>query len=163
VPEIRRIEVPEAAAVAALWDDMCRGVPDGGPLTPAGRRNIERMLEIAAWHHLTSCLVAVEDGQVRGFVMCRLDPGDGLLPGCVGWIEEWYVPAELAGDGRLARQLVQAAVARLRQQGVRWAIRHLVDKDDAAGQELLVSLGFEADLIGLSRYDKPGDEGCRDC
>jgi L-amino acid N-acyltransferase YncA len=162
VPEIRRIEVPEAAAVAALWDDMCRGVSGGGPLTPAGRHNIQRMLEIAAWHHLTSCLVAVEGGQVLGFVMCRLDPGDGLLPGHVGQIEELYASADSAASGRLTRQLVQAAVAALRRQGVRWRIMHRSPADDRADQELFASLGFEADVVCLSLYDEAGDEGGRD-
>jgi hypothetical protein len=158
VPEIRRIKVAEAAAVADLWDRMGREIPDGGPLTPAGHRNIQRMLEISAWHHQTSCLVAVEGEQVLGFVMCRLDPGDGLLPSLVGQIEEVYVPAEFAGDGQVAGQLVQAAVATLRRQGVRWRIMHRIPADE--DHELFTSLGFEADTVCLSLYGESGDE-CR--
>lgn len=146
MPEIRRIDVAEAGHVAALWDRMCRETPDGGPLTEVGRANIHRMLEIAAWHHQTFCLVAVEDGEVAGFVMGRLDPGDGLLPGFVGEVNESYAP------GELRRQLVEAAVTRLRQEGANWAIRHLADADDRADQELFTSLGFEPDMVSLTLY-----------
>ncbi len=156
MPEIRRIKVPEAAVVADLWDRMCRETPDGGPLSPLGRQNIQRMLEITAWHHQTSCLVAVDGDRVLGFVMCRLDPGDGLLPGFAGEIDEVYVPAEFAAEGQLARQLVQAAVATLRQQGVRWRIMHRSPADE--DHALFTGLGFEADTVCLSLYGESGDE-----
>ena len=61
MPEIRHVKVAEAAAVAELWDRMCRETPDGGLLTRAGRQNIQRMVEIAAWHH--GLPVAVPRGQ----------------------------------------------------------------------------------------------------
>ena len=91
--EIRRIDEDQAAAVTELWDRMCRETPDGGPLTARGRRNITRMLQIASWHHETCCLVATTgtddtddtdgtDGtDVIGFVVARLDAGDGLAAG----------------------------------------------------------------------------------
>jgi ribosomal protein S18 acetylase RimI-like enzyme len=157
MPEIRRIKVAEAAPVAALWDRMCREIPDGGPLSELGRQNIQRMLEISAWHHQTSCLVAVDGDQVLGFVMCRVDPGDGLLPSLVGQIEELYAPAEQPARP-LARQLVEAAVAMLREQGVRSVIQHRTSADDVADQELFTSLGFEPDIVCLSLYGEPGDE-----
>jgi hypothetical protein len=85
--------------------------------------------------------------------MCRVDPGDGLLPSLVGQIEELYAPAE-----QLARQLVEAAVAMLREQGVRSVIQHRTSADDVADQELFTSLGFEPDIVCLSLYGEPGDE-----
>jgi ribosomal protein S18 acetylase RimI-like enzyme len=157
VPEIRRIRIPEAAAVAALWDRMCRETPDGAPLTGPGRRSIQRMLEISSWHHRTFCLVAVERDQVAGFVVGRVDPADGLLPSLVGEIHETYVPAESGGAG-LARQLVEAAVATLRDRGARATIRHLTAADDLADQELFAGLGFEADMVCLSLYREDSDE-----
>lgn len=158
MPEIRRIKSPEAAAVTALWDRMCQEEPDGAPLSESGRRNIERMLEIAAWHNQTCCLVAVEDDHVVGFVVCRLDQGDGLLPGYAAKIEEHYVPADHAGDGTLARQLVEAAIAWLRARCGRGTISHLTDKDDQRDRELFASLGFEDDMVCLSLYNFSGDE-----
>lgn len=158
MPDIRRVKVREAAAVAALWDRMCRETPDGGPLSDTGRRNIQRMLEISAWHHQTFCLVAVENGRVVGFVLGRADPGDGLLPGLVGEIGERYVTAESAGAGRVARQLAEAAVATLRQRGDPWTIRHLAAGDAQEDQELFKSLGFDADLVCLSLYREDRDE-----
>jgi hypothetical protein len=47
--EIRRIRDDEADLVAGLWDEMNRAVPDGGPLTERGRRNIALMLRASAW------------------------------------------------------------------------------------------------------------------
>jgi hypothetical protein len=154
MPEIRRVKVPEAAAVAELWDRMCRETPDGGPLSSRGRRNIERMVEISAWHRDTFCLVAVEGDQVLGFVMGRVDIGDGLLPAVAGQIEELYS----AADGPLNRQLVEAAVATLRQRDNLWTIRHLAAVDDPQDRELFASLGFEADMVCLSLYREGPNE-----
>jgi hypothetical protein len=114
--EIRRIREPEGAAVVQLWDRMCREIVDGGPLTPQGRDHLRRMLEAAAWHRGTFCLVAVLDGEVTGFAVGRVDTGDGLLPGAVGQLEElWAEP----GPDRDAvkRALAEAAIARLRAAG----------------------------------------------
>jgi ribosomal protein S18 acetylase RimI-like enzyme len=60
--EIRRIADADAEAEQAveLWDRMCRETPDGGPLRPAGRANLKRMLAMLAWHRGSFCLVAVE-------------------------------------------------------------------------------------------------------
>jgi ribosomal protein S18 acetylase RimI-like enzyme len=157
MPEIRRITVPEAAAVAELWDRMCREVPDGGPLTVAGRQNIQRMLAICAWHHSAFCLVAVDGDRLVGFVMGRLDPGDGLLPSVAGQIEELYVPAESAADGSLARQLVEAAIGTLRERGARGTIYHLTAADDP-DHEPFAGLGFDADMVRLSLYREGADE-----
>jgi hypothetical protein len=133
--------------VTELWDRMCRETPDGGPLSTAGRRNIQRMLEVAAWHHQTFCLVAVDDGQVVGFVMGRADPGDGLLPGLVGQIEELYAP-----DAGLRRRLAESAMATLREHPGMGTIRHIVDAEDREERELFAGLGFEADMVCLSLY-----------
>jgi hypothetical protein len=155
MPEIRRVMVPEAAGVAELWDRMCRETPDGGPLTEAGRRNIQRMVEISAWHRDTFCLVAVDGDQILGFVMARVDAGDGLLPSVVGQIEELY-----AGDNLpLCRQLVEAAIATLRRQGVLWRIMHRSPVDEPTDHELFRSLGFVADTVCLSLYR----EGAHEC
>lgn len=47
--EIRRITEGEGERVAALWEEQNRTSLDDGPLTECGRRNIARMLDIAAW------------------------------------------------------------------------------------------------------------------
>jgi hypothetical protein len=48
---------------AALWEEQNRTGIDDSPLSKRWRRNIARMLEIAAWHERQLCLVAVEDGR----------------------------------------------------------------------------------------------------
>lgn len=153
---ISRITEDEAAEVAELWDRMCRAVPDGGPLTARGRRNIERMLAAASYHHQTACLVAhgEREGAGRGpvgFVMARVDPGDGLLPCLSGEIQELYAD----DDRALAVELAEAAVAWLRQQDDLWTIRVHVDAEDPATQALWRDRGFQPDLVTLSLYRDP--------
>jgi hypothetical protein len=149
--EIRRIREHEAAAVTEMWDRMCRETPDGGPLTPRGRRNIQRMLEAAEWHRDTFCLVALDDGAVTGFVVATLDAGDGLLPCPAGEVQETHAP-----DADLRRRLTEAAMARLREMGA-GTIRCTLDKDDTDRQALLEALGFELDMITMSHYDTTGN------
>lgn len=148
--EIRRIREHEAAAVTEMWDRMCREAPDGGPLTPRGRRAIRRMLEAAEWHRDMFCLVAVDGTEVTGFAVGTLDAGGGLLRCPVGELQETYAPG---ADRR--RRLTEAAVARLREMGAD-TIRCTFDKDDTGQRELLEGLGFEFDLITMSRYDTDG-------
>jgi hypothetical protein len=164
--EIRRIREPEAAEVTEFWDQMCRATPGGGPLSERGRRNLRRMLEIMAWHHEALCLVAVESeqlsagrspavaGRLAGFVCARLDPGTGLLPCPIGEVEESYVRPDLPTATEVQGQLVMAAVASLRERGAH-TIRHLIDAEDAETRELFEHLGFEADMICLSKYFAP--------
>ena len=149
--QISRIEESQAAVVMELWDRMCRSVPDGGPLTPAGRRHIERYLQIASWHRDTFCLVAVSaDGPV-GFVVGRLDIGDGLLPGLAGEIHELYVVPEAADPSELQVALARQAVDRLRKSGA-GTIRKLTAADDSASVAFWQTEGFEPDMICLSLY-----------
>ena len=82
--EIRRVRDGEGDALGQLWDRMCREVPDGGPLTARGARNLSRMLDVSAWHRDAFCLVAVDGEEIVGFVNGRLDVEDGLLPGLAG-------------------------------------------------------------------------------
>ena len=148
--EISRIEPAQAATVAGLWDRMCREVVDGGPLTERGVANIDRMLQVASFHHQTTCLVATEAGAVLGFVVARLDPGDGLLPGLAGEVQELYVVPEARLDG-LSGRLATAAVGWLRERGA-GTVRTLVCADNAASQEFWQARGFEPDLVCLSLY-----------
>src|SRR5690349_24142645 len=104
--EIRRIEEHEGDLVAALWDDMCREIPDGGPLRPRGLRNLARLLGMSAWHQQAFCLVAIEGATIFGFVNGRLDAGDGLLPGLAGEIESLYVVPSARGQG-VSRRLAE--------------------------------------------------------
>ena len=148
--EIRRIREHDAAAVAELWDRMCRETPNGGPLSPRGRRNIRRMLEAAAWHRDTFCLVAVDGTEVTGFTVGTLDASGGLLPCSVGELQETY-----ASVADLRRRLTKAAAARLREIGAD-TIRCTFDSDDTDQRDLLEGLGFEFDLITMSHYDTDG-------
>jgi hypothetical protein len=152
---IRRITQDEGAAVAELWDRMCREVADGGPLRPCGRRNLRRMLETAAFHRDTFCLVAVRpDGGITGFGMGHLDTGDGLLPGLAGRAEERYAP-----DDGVRRRLAAAVVERLEREGAQ-VIRSTVAADEPAEQRFWAGLGFEADMVVLSRYVEGPCPGC---
>ena len=148
--EIRRVRDGEGEIVGRLWDRMCQEVPDGGPLTALGRRNLSRMLDIAAWHRDAFCLVAVDGGQIVGFVNGRLDLEDGLLPGQAGVIDSLYVVTSLRGDG-VSRSLAEAAVAWLWELGAH-TIRYLSCVDALEDHGFWRSLGFEADMVCLSRY-----------
>jgi GNAT superfamily N-acetyltransferase len=147
---IRRIEETEAAAVAELWDRMCRELPDGGPLPPGGRERIAAMLAASAWHHQAFCLVAVLDDEVVGFANGRLDPGDGLLPGLAGELESAWVRPEHRGTG-LTRRLAEAGVGWLRERGA-GTVRTLVCADNPDAVRFWTALGFEADMTCLSLY-----------
>lgn len=148
--EIRRVTQEQAPAVAAIWDRMCTGTPDGGPLTPQGRTNIERMVAMAAFHHQTACLVAVDGADVVGFVLLRADAGDGLLPCLAGEVQELYAVPEV--EPNLADRLADAAVAWLREREDLWTIRVLRDAEDTAGHDLWRRRGFVADMVVLSQY-----------
>ena len=148
--EIRRVRDAEGDAVGALWDRMCRETEDGGPLTERGRRNLSRMLAVSAWHRDAFCLVAVDEGELVGFVNGRLDTGDGLLPGVAGEIEALYVVPEHHGRGTSAA-LGTAAVAWLRERGA-GTIRHLACAGAADAHAFWRRLGFEPDMICLSLY-----------
>lgn len=145
--EIRRISEPQAGAVTELWDRMCRETPDGGPLTERGRRNIRRMLEIAAWHHQTCCLVVTAADEVVGFVVVEVDAG--LLPGLSGEIHELYVVPEVEESVR--RELAQRAVDWLRRCGA-GTVRKLVAADEPELREFWQREGFEPDMICMSSY-----------
>jgi GNAT superfamily N-acetyltransferase len=147
--EIRRIRDGEGDAVGQLWDRMCREVPDGGPLTEHGRRNLSRMLDVSAWHRDAFCLVAVER-EIVGFVNGRLTVEDGLLPGKSGMIDSLYVVASSRGAG-VSRALAEAAVAWLREQGAH-TIRYLLCADATDDHGFWRSLGFEPDMVCLSSY-----------
>jgi len=148
--EISRIEPSQAQAVAALWDRMCREAVDGGPLTERGLANIDRMLQVASFHHETTCLVATEGEDIRGFVLARVDPGDGLLPSLVGEVQELHVVPE-ARNGGLSTELASAAVSWLREHGAR-TIRTLVCADNTDSRESWQRQGFEPDMVCLSLY-----------
>jgi GNAT superfamily N-acetyltransferase len=147
--EIRRIRDGEGAAVGHMWDRMCREVPDGGPLTERGRRNLSRMLDVSAWHRDAFCLVAC-DGDVIGFVNGRIDVEDGLLPGQGGQIDSLYVLPDWRGKG-VSSALAVAAIEWLRERGAH-TIRYLSCVDAETDHEFWRSLGFEPDMVCLSSY-----------
>jgi hypothetical protein len=130
--EIRRIREDEGEAVAALWQELARGV-----LTPARQARIARMLSATAWHRSLFTLVAVDEaGAIAGFQVARVDDGGGLLPGAVGWLEEGW---PLRRD-----DLVEAALAELRTRDV-WTVRVLAEEWDHPG--------FEAEVRMFARYE----------
>jgi GNAT superfamily N-acetyltransferase len=151
--EIRRIHESEGDVVGGLWDRMGRETEDGGPLTERGRRNLSRMLAMSAWHRDSFCLVAVDGGEIVGFVNGRLDSGDGLLPGVGGEIESLYVVPERRGMG-VSRALAEAAVGWLRGKDVH-IVRYLSCADAHEDHRFWQDLGFEPDMVCLSLY---GDE-----
>jgi len=148
--EIRRIADGEGRTAAALWDEQNRTGIDGSPLS--GRRNIARMLEIAAWHERQLCLVAVEDGRPVGFACARIDAGTGLLPGLVGEIDALYVTPQARGGGT-SSALAKAAIAELRARGAD-VIHNLVCIEDDEAQALWQAQGFERDMVCLSLYER---------
>ncbi|WP_194922179.1 GNAT family N-acetyltransferase [Catenulispora rubra] len=155
--EIRAIRADEGDEVAELWDRMCRETPDGGPLTPDGKRNLARMLGMSAWHRDAFCLVAEQqhdaqqhDTRLVGFVNGRLSIGDGLLPGVIGEIDSLYVVPEIRHEG-VGRKLAEAAIGHLRGQGA-GVLRYLSCIDAEQAHEFWRSLGFVADMVCLSNY-----------
>jgi GNAT superfamily N-acetyltransferase len=147
--EIRRIHDGEGDAVGRLWDRMCREVPDGGPLTERGRRDLSRLLDVSAWHRDAFCLVAC-DGDIVGFVNGRLDAEDGLLPGQYGLIDSLYVVPPMRGNG-VSSALAVAAIEWLRERGAH-TIRYLSCADAETDHRFWRSLGFEPDMVCLSSY-----------
>jgi GNAT superfamily N-acetyltransferase len=148
--DIRRITDGEGETVAALWDEQNRTGIDGGPLSEPGRRNIARMLDMAAWHERQLCLVAVEDGRLVGFVCARIDAATGLLPGLVGEIDALYVTPQGRGRGT-SSALAEAAIAELRARGA-GVIHNLVCIEDDEAQAFWLAQGFERDMVCLSLY-----------
>jgi GNAT superfamily N-acetyltransferase len=148
--EIRRIHDHEGDAVGALWDRMCREMADGGPLTEQGRRDLSRMLTVSAWHRDVFCLVAVDGDEIVGFVDGRVDDEGGLLRHLLGHIDSLYVVPERRGAGT-SRALAEAAVARLREQGVH-TIRYLSCTGARDDHAFWQGLGFEPDMVCLSLY-----------
>jgi GNAT superfamily N-acetyltransferase len=153
--EIRQINEGEGEAVAALWDEQARATPDGGPLPARGRRNIARMLDMAAWHEQELCLVAVDTGRIVGFASASVSAGTGLLPGLLGEIEALYVTSQARGRGT-SRALAEAVVRELRTRRA-GTIRSLICIDDEDAQAFWRSVGFERDMVCLSLYKQ--DEG----
>ena len=150
--KIRRIADGEGETVAAMWDEQNRTGIDGGPLSERGRRNIARMLDMAAWHERQLCLVAVEDDRIVGFACASINAGTGLLPGLIGEIDALYVtpPARDQGTGAA---LARSAVAELRTRGA-GVIRNLVCIEDDEAQAFWQALGFERDMACLSLYER---------
>lgn len=147
--EIRRIRQTEAEAVADLWDEAGRSVPDGGALTERGRRNIAAMLVLAASSHRAACFV---DDDLRGFVLAELVQ-DGLLPGRLGLVEELYA----RGDPDLERALIRAAVDWLWEHEV-FVIRTELELGESA--EVVEALGFEAETTRYGLYRESSTSNC---
>ncbi|MFL6118399.1 GNAT family N-acetyltransferase [Actinophytocola sp.] len=147
--EIRRIHDGEGDAVGHLWDRMCREVPDSGPLTERGRRNLSRMLDVSAWHRDAFCLVAC-DGDIVGFVNGWMDVEDGLLPGRAGRIDSLYVVPSSRGKG-ISSALAVAAIEWLRERDAH-TIRYLSCAGAEDDHQFWRSLGFEPDMVCLSSY-----------
>ena len=148
--EIRLIHASEGDTVGKLWDRMCRELEDGGPLTEQGLANISRMLAVAACHRDAFCLVAVDGPRIVGFVNGRVSAGDGLLPGLLGEIDSLYVVPEERGRG-ISRGLAEAAIALLEEREA-GTIRYLSCAGAHADHRFWRGLGFEADMVCLSRY-----------
>jgi predicted phage gp36 major capsid-like protein len=136
--EIRRIREDEGEAVAALWQELA-----GGVVTPERQARIARMLATTAFHRDACTLVAVEDGRVTGFVLARVDTGDGLLKGGLGLVEERWPLDE--------PRLVDAAIAHLREAGVK-VIRADAELDDPAEQARWRDRGWEAETVRFAIY-----------
>lgn len=148
--EVRRIREGEGETVAALWDEQARTEPDGAPLPARGRRNITRMLDMAAWHERQVCLVAVDDERIVGFVCASIDAGSGLLPGLVGEVDALYV-MPTARDQGVSGRLTQSIVSRLRERGA-GTIRSLVCIENPNAQAFWQAQGFERDMVCMSLY-----------
>ncbi len=85
-----------------------------------------------------------------GFVLTRVDPGDGMLPCAVGDLAEFYVVPERRGQG-ISVALATAAVTWLRERDV-WTVRKLICAGAHDEQAFWRSAGFEADMLCLSLY-----------
>lgn len=148
--EITPIRADEAEAVTRLWDEMAQSVPDGGPLTERGARNITRMLRASAVHPDVFCLVAREGDTIVGFTVGELTR-DPLLPGIGGEVHELYVVPDARGAGTSGR-LAESAVAGLRASGAGLIWKH-VCVDDREAHDFWNTLGFEGDTTRFALYD----------
>ena len=151
--EVRRIRVDEAPIVRELIregiaEEAERYPEDRIGISEAGLGNLETQCRVGAVHEDELTLVAVDDGEIVGFVMAWLTRGRAT-PGIAGeldWL--WVRPA--FRNGAVERQLAERAVEWLRDRGARAIFKH----EDAARPPLepWQSLGFVADVVRLSLY-----------
>jgi ribosomal protein S18 acetylase RimI-like enzyme len=147
--EITRIRADEAETVTRLWDESAQGIPDGGPLTERGARNITRMLRASATHLEVFCLVARDGSEIVGFVVGQLTRSP-VLPGVAGEVQEHYVVPSARGAG-ISRGLAETAVTRLRRLGAGVIWTH-VCVDDREAHEFWRAVGFEGDTTRFALY-----------
>lgn len=145
MPEIRRIDPAEAKAVAELWDQLGRSVPDGGPLNKRGRGTIAAMLVLAAGCPRVGCFVAVDAGAVLAFAMAEL-VDDGLLPARYGELQEHYA----RDDAALDQAVCEAAIAWLWEHDV-WVVRTEVDVEEPR-EALMSALAFTPEALRYATY-----------
>jgi GNAT superfamily N-acetyltransferase len=152
--EIRRIQVDEAARVRELvrraTDELAERYPeDEIGISEHGLRNLETQFRLGAVHEDEVTLVAVEEGDIIGFVTAWIARGRGT-PGISGEIDwMWVQPGSMRAD--VERQLAGSAIAWLRQAGAGPVFR-LEDAEHPA-HDFWETLGFVGDVKRFSLYD----------
>ncbi len=149
---IRRIDVAEAPAVADLWADYASELADPrSGLTDEARRGVVAHLEANATHPDATCLVAVSEGELIGFVTAATFTHP-TMGGVLGDIEELYVRPEHRRR-RVGTALAEAILDWIDVHGGNvMKVRIGRGLGERAAIAFWESLGFESDMVECSLY-----------
>lgn len=142
---VRAMRRDDIDRVLELWDQ----VDDEWHLTPMAQRSIRRNLEATVDNASAFCLVAEDEGEVRGFVTVGFT-SHPVMPGRAADVEELKVDRDHRGRG-LGRELLQEAVRWIHNAGLS-QIRAHISEDQRSAAKLFRELGFREDEIVLNLW-----------
>jgi ribosomal protein S18 acetylase RimI-like enzyme len=147
-----QIEAPDRTAagdVVDLWVDLATGQREYGSHLRADA-NRTRIRESVVRHIVTdSLLVAVDDGELVGFVMFGVESGSFEQDVTRGVVENLFVAASHRRD-TVGKQLLDAADAALADRGVEVVgLEVMADNEDA--RAFYRANGYEAHRIELEK------------
>lgn len=155
---IREATPDDLPAVAMLWQALTDAHLRPPFAQPTGEPERERWLASFRSHLGRFAFLWVIDasGVPQGFLLARLKPRPDYLGGeLVGELTSMYVkPAYRGTPQAWAKQLVEAACARLAQSGA-LAVEANVDAINVRSAALFEALGFEVSTRTLVRLTKP--------
>ena len=152
--EIRRVRVDEAARVRELvrtaTEELAQRYPeDDIGISQQGLNNLETQFRLGAVHEDELTLVAVEDGEIVGFVAAWIARGRAT-PGVAGEIDWMWVQTKPT-RAEIERELAGAAVKWLRHAGAGPIFRF--EDAEHPHHDLWEGLGFVGDVTRFSLYD----------
>jgi GNAT superfamily N-acetyltransferase len=147
---IRLITAHDVDAVVALHDDNCLESA-GHRMNPTTYRNVHKMFSRYVDNLLAYAYVAEEDGRIVGYLASAI-MYHPAMSGASGELEDMYIVPEYRRR-KIGTQLVQTAVATLREIGKVGIIRTMACIDNTDVRAFWLSLGYENDLVAFSLYN----------